>query len=260
MEKAAQQQWNADLYDTSHSFVSKYGNELIELLEFQKGEKILDLGCGTGDLAKQLADAGVEVVGIDSSMDMIRQANQKYPEVSFQIGDATALDFHEEFDAVFSNAVLHWIKEPEKALDSVYESLKTGGRFVADFGGIGNVQTITDEMIEQIKQAGFEFTKQQFPWYFPSIGEYTALMENAGFHVLFAQHYDRPTLLKGEQGLSNWMSMFGALFFEGIPENEITAIKKRVETNLRNQLNKDGNWTADYKRIQVHGKKMNKEI
>lgn len=255
MEKAARQQWNADLYDTSHSFVSKYGHDLISLLDFQKGERILDLGCGTGDLAKKLADAGVEVLGIDSSADMIKQANQKYPEVSFHIGDATALEFQAEFDAVFSNAVLHWIKEPEKALTSVYESLKSGGRFVADFGGIGNVQTITDEMIEQIKQAGFTFTNQQFPWYFPSIGEYAALMEKAGFHVLFAQHYNRPTLLEGERGLSNWMDMFGALFFEGIPENEIKAIKQRVETNLRNQLYKDGNWIADYKRIQVIGKK-----
>lgn len=255
MDKASQNQWNAELYDTSHSFVSKYGNDLIELLEFQNGQKILDLGCGTGDLAKQLADAGAEVVGIDSSPDMIEQAKRKYPEVSFMTGDATALDFHDEFDAVFSNAVFHWIKEPSKALDSVYESLKKGGRFVADFGGIRNVQTITDEMIVQIKQEGFEFANQQFPWYFPSIGEYAALMENAGFHVAFARHYDRPTRLAGEQGLSNWMDMFGSLFFEGIPENKITAIKQRVETNLRSQLYKDGNWTADYKRIRVIGKK-----
>ena len=255
MDKAAQQQWNATLYDTSHSFVSKYGTDLIGLLEFQKGEKILDLGCGTGDLAKQLADAGVEVIGIDSSATMIQQANQKYPEVSFRIGDARTLDYHEEFDSVFSNAVLHWIKEPEKALDSVYKSLKKGGRFVADFGGIGNVQTVTDEMVIQIEQAGFLFTNQQFPWYFPSIGEYASLMESAGFHVIFAQHYDRPTLLEGERGLANWMDMFGDLFFNGIPVDEITAIKKRVETNLHDKLYKEGNWIADYKRIQVIGKK-----
>ena len=113
------------------------------------------------------------------------------------VQDATDLDYHNEFDAVFSNATLHWVKPPIQALHCIFKSLKQGGRFVAEFGGKGNVQTITDEIIKQIKEAGFEFKKEQFPWFYPSIAEYSSLMEETGFRVTFAQHFDRPTPFGG---------------------------------------------------------------
>lgn len=255
MEKIqnAKDQWNASLYDNSHSFVSKYGNSLIELLEPKQGEKILDLGCGTGDLAKSLADSGVDVVGVDKSENMVAKATSKYPSISFMVQDATELEFSNEFDAVFSNATLHWVKPPIQALHCIYQSLKQGGRFVAEFGGKGNVQIITDAVIQQIKEAGFEFKDEQFPWFYPSIAEYSALMEEAGFRVTFAQHFDRPTQLDGEHGLKNWLDMFGHLLFDGIPEQTKNQIITNVEANIKRVLYQAGHWVADYKRIRVIG-------
>lgn len=245
--------WDANLYDSKHSFVSKYGNSLIEILNPHQGEKILDLGCGTGDLANQLYEYGVEITGVDKSENMVEQAGRKYPHIPFMVQDATHLDYHSEFDAVFSNATLHWVQPAIQALHGIYRSLKQGGRFVAEFGGKGNVQTITDEIIQQIKEAGFEFKKEQFPWFYPSIAEYSTLMEEAGFRVTFAQHFDRPTPLEGNNGLTNWIEMFGHQLFDGIPENTKKEITTNVEKNLKNVLNKDGHWIADYKRIRVIG-------
>lgn len=257
MEKvqSSKDQWNANLYDTSHSFVSKYGHSLIELLDPKQGERILDLGCGTGDLAKNLSDSGVDVVGVDKSENMVAKAIAKYPSISFMVQDATDLKFTNEFDAVFSNATLHWVKPPIQALHCIYQSLQKGGRFVAEFGGKGNVQTITDEIIQQIKEAGFEYKDEQFPWFYPSIAEYSALMEEAGFRVTFAQHFDRPTQLDGEHGLRNWIDMFGHLLFDGIPEQTKNQIITNVEANLREALYQDVHWLADYKRIRVIGVK-----
>ena len=245
--------WNANLYDGSHSFVSRYGNDLIELLAPKKGESILDLGCGTGDLAKKLFDAGVNLVGVDYSPNMILEAKSKYPSINLMVADATNLEFDHEFDGVFSNATLHWVKPPEKALQCIHKSLKHSGRFVAEFGGKENVQTITDEIIRQIKQTGIDYDMEQFPWYYPSIGEYTSLMEKVGFRVAFAQHFDRPTPLEGENGLKNWIEMFGSTLFQGIAEDRKDYIIEQVENQLKEVLYTDGKWIADYKRIRVIG-------
>jgi ubiquinone/menaquinone biosynthesis C-methylase UbiE len=257
MEKvqSVKDSWNPDLYDIKHSFVSKYGDNLVELLAPKEGEKILDLGCGTGDLAKKLYDYKVDVVGVDKSKNMVMQAMSKYPYIEFMVQDATELVYKNVFDAVFSNATLHWVKPPKQALGCIYKSLKQGGRFIAEFGGKGNVQIITDEIITQIKEAGFEYKEEQFPWYYPSIGEYSSLMEEMGFKVTFAQHYDRPTPLDGENGLRNWIEMFGSDMFKGIIEDRKDYIITKVEKNLKEILYKDGNWKADYKRIRLIGLK-----
>ncbi|WP_071394785.1 class I SAM-dependent methyltransferase [Bacillus tuaregi] len=247
--------WNANLYDTKHSFVSEYGSSLIELLAPMPGERILDLGCGTGDLANSLYEKGVNVIGVDKSANMVEQAIQKYPHLEFLVQDATELEYQNEFDAVFSNATLHWVKPPAYALNCIYQSLKKGGRFVAEFGGKGNVQTITDEIIRQRTKAGFDFMPEQFPWYYPSIAEYSTLMEEAGFRVTFAQHYDRPTKLNGENGLKNWIDMFGSSLLEGVPEDTKIEIIAMVEHNVKEALYKEDSWMADYKRIRVVGVK-----
>ena len=245
--------WDASLYDVKHSFVSKYGNNLVELLAPRAGERILDLGCGTGDLAHTLYEFGVEVVGVDKSENMVKQAINKYPHIPFMVQDATNLVYHDEFDAVFSNATLHWVQPPIEAVKGIYQSLKQGGKLVAEFGGKGNVQTITDEIIQQIESSGFEFKAGQFPWFYPSIAEYSKLMEEVGFRVAFAQHYDRPTQLDGENGLRNWINMFGGMLFDGIPEHTKDRIIKNVEINLKETLYQEGIWIADYKRIRVVG-------
>jgi len=251
--KSTNDGWNAKLYDNKHSFVSKYGNSLVELFDPKQGEKVLDLGCGTGDLAHTFYKYGVEVIGVDKSENMVEQAIRKYPHIKFLVQDATKLDYYDEFNAVFSNATLHWIQPPSKALRRIYQCLKKDGRFVAEFGGKGNVQAITDEIIHQIKRAGFNFKREQFPWFYPSIAEYSTLMEDVGFRVTFAQHYDRPTKLDGYNGLKNWMEMFGDHLFNGIPEKTKNNIVTKVISNLKETLYVEGNWIADYKRIRVIG-------
>lgn len=247
--------WNAQLYDRKHSFVSAYGSKLIDLLAPQKGESILDLGCGTGDLTKKLFDSGVKVVGVDKSENMIRTAKEKYPTIPFIVQDVTELSYKNEFEAVFSNAVLHWVKPAKQALEQIYQALKKGGRFVAEFGGKGNVHTIINEIICQRINAGYPFEQENFPWYYPSIGEYTSLMEDVGFHVTFAHHYSRPTVLEGESGLRNWIVMFGSSLLTDIPEKEKAEIITKVEQNLKASLydEKQKSWIADYKRLRVIG-------
>ncbi|MBV7505259.1 methyltransferase domain-containing protein [Bacillus sp. sid0103] len=242
--------WNAHLYDEKHAFVSQFGGDLVELLSPRAGERILDLGCGTGDLAYKLHHQGVDVMGIDKSENMVQQAQNKYPGLTFQVEDAVNMTYINEFDAVFSNATLHWVKPPQKALQSIHDALKPGGRFVAEFGGKGNVQTITDEIIRQL---GNHYQPEQFPWYYPSVAEYTTLMEQVGFRVTHAQHFDRPTPLTGEQGLRNWIEMFATSLFEGITVEKRESILTTVEKNVRGALYHDGEWLADYKRIRVVG-------
>jgi len=253
--KKTKDSWNANLYDSKHSFVSMYGESLIELLAPNEGETILDLGCGTGDLAKELADYGSEITGVDKSKKMIEQARAKFPTITFMVQDATELEFESEFDAVFSNAALHWIKQPVQALACMHKSLKQGGRFVAEFGGKGNVYALYNEIIRQIAAAGYTFKEDRFPWFFPSIAEYSSLMEQVGFRVTFAQHFDRPTRLDGKSGIRNWIDMFGSSMLEGIPDDTKEGIISQVENELKDVFYKDGSWILDYKRIRVVGLK-----
>ncbi|MBO1217480.1 methyltransferase domain-containing protein [Staphylococcus nepalensis] len=247
--------WNPELYDNNHSFVSDYGSSLIELLKPDSNETILDLGCGTGDLANQIYKHTPNVVGIDKSYQMINQARKKYPCIPFAVKDITHFDSLQSFDAVFSNATIHWIKQPEKALENIYKYLKPGGRFVAEFGGKRNVQTITNEFIHQLQEKNINYNHEQFPWYFPSIGEYTSLMENTGFTVTFAEYFDRPTPLVGEQGLNNWINMFSNKMFENLKEDTKRMIIKSTEDKLKPKLYDGKQWIADYKRIRVMGVK-----
>jgi ubiquinone/menaquinone biosynthesis C-methylase UbiE len=255
-KKMSRDHWNAQLYDGKHSFVSKFGEDLLELLAPEKGEYILDVCCGTGDLACKLNELGANVMGIDQSENMIEQAKKKYPHLTFKVQNVLNLSYHCEFDAVFSNATLHWVKPPKKALSCMYNALKPNSRFVAEFGGKGNVQIITDEIISQLKKLGIHYKDDQFPWYFPSIGEYSMLMEEVGFRVVFAQHFDRPTPLDGEHGLKYWINMFAAGMFEGLNDELKDLIITKVENNLKSILFHDNRWFADYKRIRVVGVKQ----
>lgn len=253
--KNSHDQWNANLYDSKHSFVSDFGADVLDLLAPQKGEHILDLGCGTGDLANKLYERGVKVVGVDKSENMIKQAQDKYPNIEFLTYDALNLPYKNTFDAVFSNAVLHWIKQPKAALENIYRCLLAGGRFVAEFGGKGNVQMITEEVKNVFDELGLTYNEEQFPWFFPSIGEYTSLMEEAGFHVTYAYHFERPTKLDGADGLKNWLKMFGNSMFTGLDDDATTNVIENVENNLKNSMLIGGNWIADYKRLRVIGLK-----
>jgi trans-aconitate methyltransferase len=247
-----QNQWDAKLYDSKHSFVSQFGTDLVELLAPRSGECILDLGCGTGHLTYKIATCGVQVVGIDSAPTMVEQARTHYPNLQFEVADATKLQFTEQFDAVFSNAVLHWIKEPEKVVSGVWRALKPGGRFVAEFGGKGNVKAIVTAIYNAIRAAGYPVDEARNAWYFPSIGEYGILLEQQGLQLTFATLFERPTLLDdAEKGMYNWIKMFANSLFKGISASKQTEILADIENQLRPHLYQDGNWFADYKRIRV---------
>ncbi len=245
--------WDASLYDAKHSFVSAFGRELIDLLAVCQGEHILDLGCGTGDLTQRLAELGAEVIGIDMSENMIQAARTKYPQLDFQVVDALELSHCGAFDAVFSNATLHWIQPPEQVAARIFRSLKVGGRLVAEFGGQGNVQTIVDEILRQRAVLGQDLPLSSLPWYYPSIGQYASLLEMTGFRVTSAQHFARPTPLEGKDGLRNWIEMFGAALLAGLSAAAVAQVIANVERNLAGVLynaHSDA-WLADYRRIRV---------
>src|SRR5699024_4395912 len=187
---------------------------------------------------------------------MIQQAQNKYPHIPFHVEDATALTDKNQFDAVFSNATLHWVKQPEQALQAIYNSLKTNGRFVAEFGAKGNVAKITNEIKAQAGKLNRPYAEEKFPWYLPSIGEYTTLMEKAGFHASFAQAFDRPTPLKGKDRLRNWINMFGQSMIPNLAEPTYLQLIQQIEANLQRSMYKNGHWIADYKRIRVIGIKQ----
>lgn len=247
---ASEPGWNANLYQKNYAFVWQYGENLIDLLSPQAGERILDLGCGTGQLTSKLARTGAEVVGIDRSPEMIATAKENYPELSFEVADAAQLPFNQSFDAVFSNAVLHWILEPDAVIRSIHQMLKPGGRFVAEFGGKGNVNWVVTALTEALTAAGCSIDANL--WYFPSISDYTTRLEQQGFEVTYAALFDRPTPLEsGEAGLANWLQMFAEKFIGGLPHKQQTEIIRSIETQLRPMFFHNGIWTIDYRRIQI---------
>lgn len=244
--------WNSALYEGSHAFVWKYGESLVELLAPKAGEHILDLGCGTGQLTEKIAESGAFVQGIDSSLSMITKANSNYPQLNFAVADARDFQVDEPLDAVFSNAVLHWIKEPDAVINCVAKSLKVGGRFVAEFGGKGNVQAIVRALYSVLSEIGCEEPEALNPWYYPSVGEYAGRLEKQGFEVSYAVLFDRPTLLEGgNTGMANWIEMFAGGFFVGLSEEVRSQVIKAVAERLRSTQYRDGNWIADYRRIRV---------
>ncbi|WP_009634265.1 class I SAM-dependent methyltransferase [Synechocystis sp. PCC 7509] len=245
------QQWNASLYDSKHKFVSQLATDLVELLSPKAGERILDIGCGTGHLTQEIASYGAEVLGIDSAETMILQAKENYLNLQFAVMDATNLEFTEEFDAVFSNAVLHWIKQPEKVITGVWQSLKPKGRFVAEFGGKGNINLIQTALNNAICTEDSAFKEVVNPNYFPSIAEYGILLEKQGFELTFATLFARSTPLDGENGIGNWLKMFRNSVLVAFAEEAQTRILANVESQLRPTLYKNGTWFADYRRLRI---------
>jgi len=238
--------WDASLYESDYGFVWKYGAQLLPLLNPQPGERILDLGCGTGQLTAEIAATGAQTLGIDSSADMIGQARQNYPKLKFQLADVRTFTNPEPFDAVFSNAVLHWIPEARTAIQAIYRALAPGGRFVAEFGGKGN----TAKVITALKQVGGADPLLTF--YFPSVGEYAGLLEAEGFEVRFATLFDRPTELEDPvSGLEQCILMFQQKSLAAIPADARKQALRQIEEQVYPELFYDGKWHIDYRRLRV---------
>ncbi len=243
--------WDADKYTADFSFVHQYGNSLTELIDADKGCRVLDLGCGNGALTKVLHDKGFDVIGIDASRELLDIAGKNYPDIEFIQADAVNFSLGEPVDAVFSNAVFHWIDKYKQRdmLKCVHKALKENGQFVFEFGGYGNNALIHEALSKIFSEHGYCY---KMPFYFPTIGEYSALLENSGFRVKYAVLFDRPTELKGENGLKDWINMFVKTPFsvvENAEEREF--IKNAACDSLKNTLYKDGKWYADYVRIRM---------
>lgn len=243
--------WNADRYEANARFVSDLGQGVFDWLEPRYGEQILDLGCGDGVLTEKLITAGAQVLGIDASPDMIASAAGRG--IDARVVDAHALDFATEFDAVFSNAALHWMTRPDEVIGGVAKALKPGGRFVAEFGGHGNVAAIRTALSAVIhKHTGITDAPASI-WYFPSVSEHRARLEKAGFGVQRIALIPRPTPIPGD--MSAWLETLAAPVLATVPEAKRLAIRDETVALLRPSLcDSDGNWTADYIRLRFEAR------
>jgi len=243
--------WDARLYDEKHAFVWREAQGVVELLAPEAGEHILDLGCGTGHLTAGIAATGARVIGIDRSEEMVAAAKAKHPELEFRVIDARELPFDRQFDAVFSNAALHWIPEAEEVIGGVAKALKPGGRFVAEFGGKGNIQRLRTAIAAACAEFGIRLDREADPWYYPSIALYADLLEKHGLEVQHAALFERPTRLEdGEKGLATWLRMFATSFLNRVPAAQKEAFLREVERRARPELFSKGNWELDYRRLR----------
>lgn len=238
------QTWNPEQYTRNAAFVPELGLPVLELLDPQPGEHILDLGCGDGVLTRKLLDQGCRVTGVDASPDMIRAARDLG--VDAHVVDGQALEFDQSFDAVFTNAALHWMPDSEKVVAGVWRALRPGGRFVGEFGGHGNVATIVDALESALAARGVAVPS---PWYFPREEAYRAVLESGGFVVTMAERHERPTPLPGD--VTGWLETFAKAYTAELPDTEVASVLNEVRTAVRPALrDENGHWFADYVRLR----------
>lgn len=239
------QAWDPAQYATHGGFVPILGEPALQLLAPQPGERILDLGCGDGVLTAALAAAGARVVGVDASPEQVAAARRRG--LDARVKDGAALDFAAEFDAVFSNAALHWMGAPDAVLAGVHHALKPGGRFVAEMGGHGNVAAIRVALIAVLAARGL--TPAPAPWYFPTANAYAAALDRHGFAVETIALIARPVALPTD--MEGWLETFAAPYFATLPAGDRQAARRETVDLLRPVLcDEAGDWTADYVRLR----------
>ena len=232
----ASKDWDVERYEASHSYVWNFGRGVLDWLAAQSGERILDAGCGAGQLTSEIAAAGASVLGIDAAPSMVAQARQNFPKLDFALADLTTFHTDKPFDAVFSNAVLHWVRPPQEAANRLAAALRVGGRLVVEFGGHGNVARIQNALGEH-----------RAPWFFPSIAEYGAILESAGLEPVQAILFDRPTRVEGDHGLDDWLQMY-------VPSLPV-AVRQAAVEQLKPDMFASGVWTLDYRRLRIEARK-----
>lgn len=249
MSSPQPQHWNPAQYGKNARFVSDLGVPVLELLAPQPGERILDLGCGDGALTIKLSKMGCRVFGVDASAEMVDAA--KALGLDAQVQDGQALAFDGEFDAVFSNAALHWMQQPRQVMRGVARALKAGGRFVAEFGGHGNVAAIVGALESALRARGLPIAN---PWFFPQPEAYQTMLEAEGFEVQSIELIPRPTLLPGD--VKAWLETFAQSFSAAVPLADRPAFIAEVVQALRPRLcNAKGDWYADYVRLRFAARK-----
>jgi trans-aconitate methyltransferase len=241
--------WNPVLYDDRAAFVSELASDLVLWLRPRERERILDLGCGTGTLTAQIARQGALVTGVDRSREMIDSAREKYEGVRFDVVDGQELTYRQDFDAVFSNAALHWMPRASDVLTGVERALVPGGRFVAEFGGAGCVQTVVNAVAEILRDWAID-PAPYITWFFPSPGRYAGLVEQSGLVVRELRYFERPTPVAGKDGLATWLALFQANLMTDLGERWPELCRK-ASARCHNALFRDGQWWLDYVRLRV---------
>lgn len=230
--------WNPDRYSRECGFVARNGETLIEWLAPRAAERVLDLGCGDGTLTAKLAAYGCDVIGVDASPQQVAAAMQAGLNAS--VADGAALPFEREFDAVFSNAALHWMKPPDAVIEGVFRSLRPSGRFVAEFGAQGNVATIRNALHAELRARGIDPDALD-PWYFPSEDEYREKLEAAGFRVVRIESFARPTRLVSD--VIGWLRVFAGPFTGAFAGADVEPFLAAVQDRARPALQQpDGSW------------------
>jgi trans-aconitate methyltransferase len=246
--EAHAQDWSSSRYAENARFVSDLGQPVLDLLNPQPGERVLDLGCGDGALTEKIVSAGARVIGVDASGDMVSAAKLKG--IAARVIDAYNLNFRSEFEAVFSNAALHWMsRDPDAVIHGVRRALRPDGRFVAEMGGFGNVAAITVALCAALERFGVGDSAPPIPWYFPSADAYRMRLEHAGFRVEYIELIPRPTQLP--TGMRGWLETFAMPFTKIVPEKKRASFLDEVSRRLQPVLcDGKGQWTADYVRLR----------
>lgn len=244
--------WNPRLYNERAAFVTEAGQDLVELLAPRPGERVLDLGCGTGELTAAIAARGATVTGVDFSDDMLLTARARHPAITFTAADGQDLAYTSAFDAVFSNAALHWMPRMDDVVAGVARALARPGRFVAELGGAGNTATVL-RALRAVLPTLDEDPDRHIPWTFPSPATYGAVLERHGFRVRYLIHFDRPSRMAGEEGLRTWLGLFGERLVAALGDRRETFFQ-RMEDACRASLyahDADGpRWDIDYVRLR----------
>jgi len=247
--------WDAENYTENFSFVHKYGEDVLSLITPIKNASedkptAVDLGCGNGRLTKKLSDRGFSVIGIDDSREMLDIAKDFYPELKFEKANALDFELEQKADVIFSNAVFHWIDEAnqKRLAENLFSQLKSGGELVCEFGGKGCAESVHSALEKAFARHGRVYPRT---FYFPTIAEYSAVLEDAGFLVREAFLFDRPTPQEGDDGLKNWICMFVKKPFEDMGKDEAEEILNETCQDLESKLFHDGKWFVDYVRIRI---------
>jgi trans-aconitate methyltransferase len=245
------QRWDPERYRRNAGFVAELGAPLIDLLAPEPGERVLDLGCGDGALTEKLAVRGAVVVGVDASAEQVAAARVRG--LDAHVADGQALAFAAEFDAVLSNAALHWMTRPDAVIDGVWRALEPGGRFVGEMGGAGNVQRVKAALTAALARRGLDAAAVD-PWYFPSPDDYAGRLAARGFRVEEIALIDRPTPLPGRLG--DWLETFAEPFLFQVPASQRAGLIAEVEAALAEVLRDgDGRWFVDYVRLRFRAVK-----
>lgn len=245
-DQSDSQSWDPQRYARNARFVSDLGMPVVELLAPQPGERILDVGCGDGVLTRKLVEAGCEVVGVDGSAKQVEGARALGLDARLMSGEE--LSFDAEFDAIFSNAALHWMRRAERVIDGAWRALKPGGRFVAECGGYGCIEKIKTALVAALDRRGIDGAAA-VPWYFPTVEDYRARLAARGFKVGYIALIPRPTPLPGD--VTGWFETFAESFTSKLAPAQRADYIAEVRDALRPQLcDASGKWTADYVRLR----------